>query len=255
MRNALRRCGIPLIFLASIFWGACGGGGGDGSSQVSNTNFEASEPFSLIVDKGSRFRVSLEGVNGDVSISGSPGATSVTIAGTKRVRSQSIRDAQAHLQADLDVDIQELTDEVSVKTVQPPATGGRSYVVDYTITLPENFDVLITNVNGPVTINGIVGSALVLVALVNGVIDAKVTLPLNGTTKFNVVNGGINLTIPTNTSAKFLAQASTGRISLSPNLVLQNVIRSPNPLEGTLGTGDGTVELKIVNGDVNVSGF
>jgi len=85
MRNALRRYGIPLIFLASIFWGACGGGGGDGSSQVSNTNFEASEPFSFTVDKGSRFRLSLEGVTGDISIDGSPGATSVTITGTKRV--------------------------------------------------------------------------------------------------------------------------------------------------------------------------
>jgi len=95
---------------------------------------------------------------------------------------------------------------------------------------------------------------MVLVALVNGELDAKVTLPSNGTIKFTVVNGAINLTIPTNTSAQFLAQATNGSISLS-NLGLQKVIRSPNPLEGTLGTGDGTVELKIVDGNVNVSGF
>lgn len=251
MRNPLRRYGIPLFFLISI-WGACGGG--SGSSEVSNTDFEASEPFNFTVDKESRFRLSLEGVSGKITVSGSPGATSITITGTKRVRSQSIEDAQAHL-AFLNINKEELTDEVIVKTDQPQFSGGRSYIVDYTITLPENFEVLVVNFNGAVNINGIVGSALVLVTLFNGEIDAEVTLPLNGKVKFILFNGVIHLAIPTSTSAKFYAEATNGSINLSSNLVLQNVIRSPNPFEGTLGVGDGTVELKIASGDVNVTGF
>ncbi len=251
MRNPLRSYGIPLFFLISIL-GACGGGGG--SSEVSNMDFEASEPFNFTVDKESRFRLSLEGVSGKITVSGSPGATSITITGTKRVRSQSIEDAQAHL-AFLNINKEELTDEVIVKTDQPQFSNGRSYIVDYTITLPENFEVLVVNFNGAVNINGIVGSALVLVTLFNGEIDAEVTLPLNGKVKFILFNGVIHLAIPTSTSAKFYAEATNGSINLSSNLVFQNVIRSPNPFEGTLGVGDGTVELRIENGDVNVSGF
>jgi hypothetical protein len=265
-----------LFFFIPLFLVACGGGGGDGSSDgtssVGNTNFEATESFSFVVDAGSHSLFGLTGENGEITITGSSSATSVIIIGAKRVQSESIEDAQAHL-ANLNVDLEERTSGVFVKTIQPEFTGGRNYIVDYTITLPENFAVLITNVNGPVTIgsiknnfvsvvnvnglitlNGIVGSASA--AVVNGAIEGEVILPLNGKIDFNTVNGTINLAIPVSTSAEFSASTANGSINLSANLVLQNSGGTlPVSLSGTLGSGEGMIELEIANGDINVSGF
>lgn len=285
MKNTLRVYTIFLIFLSSIFWVACGGGGGaDCVSEVSNTNIEANDQLSINpVPAGGRDTFGLIGVNGEITVTGSSTAMEVTITGTKRVRSESFEDAQARL-ADIvvDVDLEESPTAVFVETIQPQCTGGRVYEVDYDITLPMNFRVLVTNFNGNVTVdtidddvsvvlfngdinlgqsNGINGSASA--ALTNGTINAGdadnnvgITLPLNGKIEFNVVNGTINLSIPVNTSAEFLASTVNGSINLSQNLVLNPVLQTPNPLEGTLGAGEGTIDLEIKgNGDINVSDF
>lgn len=277
MKNKLRVYAIFLIFLSSIFWVACGGGGGaDCVSEVSNTDFEANDQLSINpVPAGGRDTFGLIGVNGEITVTGSSTAMEVTITGTKRVRSESFEDAQARL-ADIvvDVDLEESPTGVFVETIQPQCTGGRVYEVDYDITLPMNFLVLVTNFNGNVTVdtidddvsvvlfngdinlgqsNGINGSASAV--LFNGTIDAGVTLPVSGEIKFDVVNGTINLSIPVNTSAEFLASTVNGSINLSQNLVLNPVLQTPNPLEGTLGAGEGTIDLEVDNGDINVSGF
>jgi DUF4097 and DUF4098 domain-containing protein YvlB len=271
MKNTLRVYAIVLIFLTSIFWVACGGG--DGTSSVSNTDFEASETLSIApVPAGSRTLFGLTGENGNITITGSSGTTSVTITGTKRVKSESVEDAQAHLaDLDVDVDLEESPSAVFVETIQPQFTGGRNYIVDYTITLPSNFQVLVENFNGNVTIDGIDNKVSVVafngdvtlgqingsasVALFNGTIDAEVALPSDGEIKFDTVNGAIFLDIPVSTSAEFLASAANGSINIT-NLMLQNQGGTPpTSLSGTLGAGEGTIDLEVDNGDINVSGF
>ncbi len=240
---------------------------------MSNTNIPASDDLSIDpVDAEGRDLFSLIGVNGNITINGSSPDNSVIIAGTKRVRSESFEDAQAHL-ADIfvDVDLEKDQSAVFVETIQPECTGGRNYIVDYTITLPSNLLVLVENFNGNVTINNIDNDVSVVLfngdvnllqingsasaTLFNGTIDAGVTLPVGGEIKFDVANGAIDLSIPVNTSAEFLASTVNGSINLSQNLVLNPVLQTPNSLEGTLGAGEGTIDLEVDNGDINVSGF
>lgn len=175
-----------------------------------------------------------------------------------RVLSESVEDAQAHLQ-DLDINVQDLLNEIRVETIQPANTGGRSYIVNYTVTLPKflknnvnnlngivtldsiDNDVTVLNMNGTATLTNITGSASA--NILNGQIQGTVTLPLNGVIDMTTLNGDIDLEIPVNTSAILSASVTVGTIT-TQNPVLQNVVSTPTFLRGTLGNGQGTIELE-----------
>jgi len=211
----------------------------------------------------------LEAINGNVAITGISESDSVIITGERRVGSESMEDAEEYLKK-LEVRVQDLGNEVFVKTIQPEKSYGRNYVVNYTITLPKdleilvsnvngivtiesiNNDVTVTNVNGQVTLDEIFGSASV--SLVNGQIEGEVTLPFDGVIGMSVVNGNIDLKIPVSTSAEFSAKVTNGNIGVS-NLVLQNQVSSPTSLGGRLGDGEGMISLTTVNGNISVLGF
>ena len=113
-------------------------------------------------------------------------------------------------------------------------------------------DVNVHSVNGTVTLNEILGN--VAVELVNGYIDSKVTLPLDGAINMGVANGNIKLDIPKNISAQFTSNVANGKINVS-NLNLQNKVETSKSVSGTCGEGRGTINLSTVNGDINVKGF
>ncbi len=237
----------------------------------SNTEFKANEPFSAEVPVGNGSRVSVQGINGNVSVTGMSGASSVLITATKRVGSDvSTQDAEDQLPM-LKVDVQPQANDISVETIHPQNPGGRQYIVDYTITLPNDSeiqisntngsvildtidnDVSVNNTNGNVTLIAIAGSAVVRV--INGIIDSEVTLPSNGTIDLSTVNGNISLDIPVDTSAAFTADVTFGSISDS-NLLFQDEVRTNTFLNGTLGSGQGTITLATGStGNINVSGF
>jgi len=235
-----------------------------------NTDFKAFESFSEEVVVGNGSRVNLQGVNGNIIVTGMSGASSILIEGTKLVGSDSTQDAEDQLQM-LEVNVQSLVNDISIETIHPQNPGGRQYVVDYVITLPNDAeiqisnsngnvildaidnDVTVNNTNGNVTLMDIAGSAEV--SLVNGIIDCEVTLPLNGSIDLKTVNGNINLDIPADTSAGFSADVTLGTISNS-NLVFQSEVRTSASLSGTLGNGQGTITLETGStGDIIVSGF
>lgn len=261
-----------LLFLTGLLvLGSCGGSGDwGGLPQVSNTNFEEVEFFSVEVPVDNHTQFNLIGKDGEVTVTGISGVSSVVVTAIKRVQSESPEDAKAHLQ-ELDVNVQDLANEVRVSTIQPIDKGGRNYIVDYTITLPKflaihvlnlngivtldsvDNDVAVSNLNGEVILSKILGSALI--ALLNGTIESEVTLPLNGTIDLNTLNGDINLAIPVNTSADFSAAVTIGSIDVS-NLVLQNPIITKVFHSGRLGSGQGVITLEAKQiGNISVLGF
>jgi len=183
--NNLRNFCLLLVITLGFITSVGTGGGGGGSSSSKNNDFEAEEPFSFEVDVVNQIQLRLQGINGEIDITGIGGANSVIITGTKRVGSYNIHDAEEHLD-ELEVNVQDLVDEISVETVQPQNPGGRDYVVDYTITLPSDFEVQVANVNGLITLDSI--NSDVAVDNVNG----QVTLiDIMGSASLNVVNGEI----------------------------------------------------------------
>ena len=111
--------------------------------------------------------------------------------------------------------------------------------------------VSVEHANGNVRLGHIVGNASVQV--INGSIDSDVTLPRDGTIKLTTSNGNIDLAIPTSTSATLAASVINGLIRTS-NLALQQQSDSPRSLDGTLGDGEGAIELTTLNGNISVTG-
>lgn len=271
MKNIFSRFTILVILASCSLWIKCGNDDNlvDSSQNVKNTDYVAERPFSFTVAVENRTQLRLEAISGNVVINGISESDSVLIRGERIVGSESTEDAEEHLQ-ELQVSVEDLENEVFVKTVQPEETYGRSYVVHYDITLPRDFRVLAGNVNGTVridsinnrlSVNNVNGQIMldkihgsVSVNLVNGLIQSEVTLPSDGAIDMSIVNGSIELSIPENTSAEFSATVTIGDISVS-NLVLQNQESTPNSLRGTLGAGQGTISLSTVNGNIRVTGF
>jgi len=261
---------ITTLVAGCLFLVGCDGGKSVYSGpNVDNTNFVAEDDFLFPIEVANQSLIRLQGINGTISIDGRADFDSVIIAGTKRVHSESTEDAEEHL-ALLDVSVHQMTNEISVRTIQPDETYGRNYEVIYNITVPYDFMISASNVNGAVlvnsvgndiTINNVNGTIVldeitgnVLVNLVNGQINGNVILPVDGTLIMSAVNGGVALNIPQTTSSEFSATVVNGSILIS-DLDLQNEVITNSSVTGTLGDGDGHIALSTVNGNITVGGF
>ena len=270
MKNIFSKSIIVVLLFACVLWVSCGRDKSVSSDDtVDNTNFTAERPFSYQVDVVNHSQLSLEAINGNIKITGMSDSDSVIITGIRRVGSESTQDAEEHLQY-LEVSVQDLGSKILVKTIQPEKTYGRSYHVNYTITLPEDLQVVVISVNGNVTLDSIDNDITVInvngtitldeiygnvfVTLTNGGIDGEITLPQDGVIQISLVNGNIVLNIPIETSAEFAAGITNGNIVVS-NLTLKDQVVTTSSLSGTLGDGRGTISLITVNGNINVSGF
>ena len=193
----------------------------------------------------------------------------MSIWGERKVASESVSDAQEHLKY-LQVEVTEGEDRISVKTVQPNQSDGRGYVVDYYIYLPPNWNLMVIQVNGEIEVNNSTGETSIqnvngniqlnningniVSSLVNGNINGTISLPQDGICYLNTVNGMIQIAIPGETSAEFLAQVVNGSIIVT-DLVLNNMSNSAQKISGTLGTGDSDIDISSVNGSIDVCGF
>jgi hypothetical protein len=232
-----------------------------GRHEVSATFFET-------LSVGSRSAIQVVGKNGKVEIWGVPGATSISIDAVRRVRSDSKADAAKYLDR-LWVAVDWQTDEVVVRTVQPDYTHGRTYVVDYEITVPAYFLSRVTNGNGEVRLEGMTADVRVengngdvslvdleassRVTLGNGTISTWAFLPETGRVINSVGNGSIFLEVQPQVSATFGAKVGNGSISLS-GLELQDMVSTPRQLKGVLGEGEGLIDLSLGNGQIHVQG-
>jgi hypothetical protein len=194
---------------------------------------KASEPFNYTVDLASQHTLKVEGINGIVNIQSVSGTNLVTISGKKIVGSETYSDAREGLK-NLSVVIDELSDELVVKTVQPAHKDGRNYNLNYTITVPSHLNLDVKNVNGN--------------------ISGEVSVPISGTVDMRLSNGSIELNIPQSTSAEFFASLVNGRI-LVQHIDLFNRVETGKNLQGTFGSGEGTISLSTTNGNIDVSGF
>ncbi len=231
--------------------------------------FVAEEDFSFTLEATGKVRLNVEVVNGTVAILGVAAGDELRVDGYKQVWSSSQADADEYLDSLL-VRADEQLNEFLVSTEQPEEDGSRAYVVFYEIEMPDDIelviasgngeigvasvknDIVIASGNGDIVMAGI--EASVVVALGNGDIDAEVTLPLDGTIAMAVGNGDVALAIPQSTSAEFSAEVGNGSIMVM-NLTLQNEVSTGSTTTGTLGSGQGTIELNAGNGIISVIGF
>ncbi len=205
----------------------------NGPGGIADYKYNASEPFLYKFDLTNQTSFRLEGINGSVDVQSVPGTNQVTVSGEKVVSADSYQDAADHLRF-VSIEINNLVDELFVKTLQPESASGRSYNVNYTINVPSDLNVTIKNVNGKLT--------------------GKLSVPPNGTIDMSLSNGSIELDIPQNSSADFSARLVNGNISVH-NLTLKNKAETKRSLQGTLGDGEGLITLRTTNGNISAFGF
>jgi DUF4097 and DUF4098 domain-containing protein YvlB len=183
--------------------------------------------------------------------------------------------------------VDSLDSSIIVRTMQPFRSDGRNYIVHYHLRVPENWRVSVDQINGEIRLigltsaaavradngevfaesledsllAGIVNGSLVLknihgtvnAELVNGSISGSVSLPPDGECILKMTNGPITLLIPVNTSALFSAGTVNGTVQVH-GLTFFDLQSSRKSVQGTLGEGQGRIDLKSVNGDIVVSG-
>ena len=276
VRTFIQLFGALILILTLLT--ACGGGGIETNFSVNRDGFDiqatepkffAEETFTREMLLENHIRIRLEAVRGDIEIEGRDDADSVTVIAQKWVWSDSFEDAKLHLN-DLEILVTEQIDEVLIETIQPGNKQGRKYIVDYRIILPSDLEteVILTNgdisvlnirkwlmvdaANGNVSLSNIFGHAVV--DLANGSIDSTMVLPLNGEIRMSTDNGNIDLIIPTSTSAEFAASVTNGSIN-TLNLEFDAAVKTSQSLTGTLGIGEGLIDLYSNNGHISVVGF
>ncbi len=231
--------------------------------------FFVNKTFSENVRVADHTSLWLDAVNGEIEITGQPGADSVMVTGNLRVGSDSYEDAQQGLDQ-LDFSVMDGYDEISVQTLQPKDTKGRQYIVNYTITVPRDLAVDVNHVNGHLTVKDIENSIIVdvengnvnfsnifgdaTVSVDNGSVDGTMILPPDGEIRLSTVNGDLDLRIPTSTSAELSAFVDNGTITRD-NLELMDALHTNRSLTGTLGDGAGVIRLETTNGNIDVTGF
>ena len=266
-----------MIVALALLTGCGGGGVGNMTLNSGNwpwfwpdkTAFIVNRDFSESMPVADHSRIRLDAVNGEIVITGQPGATSVTVTAELRVGSNVSRlDAETGLNQ-LGVLVADRSGEIFVQTLQPNNTGGRQYVANYTITVPRDLAVDATQVNGHVTVENIQSSLFVdavngnvyldisggaTVQVANGSVNGTVTMPPGGEIKISTVNGDIDLRIPMSTSTELFALTGSGAITWD-NLDLLNAVHTNKSLAGTLGDGAGLIDLDTWNGNIALTGI
>lgn len=257
------------VILSFMLFGITGCFIVDPDLDIDNQNYTVQESIGMNFFVENNSKVTIEGINGTIEVIGKTNLDQVEIRGEKIVASESNTDAETNLR-NLDIQVVKSRETLQIKTIQPENTRGRNYTVNYVLYVPMNVSVSIKNINGQVEVDSLqnyVNISLVNgnislddiagnvdVGVTNGQIAADVTIPNRGKVNLQTTNGAISLNIPQTTSAELYAAVTNGNIKTS-NLSLQNVNQSATSLKARLGTGNGSINLKTVNGNIQMAGY
>lgn len=229
---------------------------------------DVSEVETFEFEMGAGGTLSVENINGDITIIGGSGNT-VEITATKKGDNQDYLDG---------IEIQVSADErrIRIRTEHPREEkswfgfGNGNGSVTYEITAPADIHIdSVDTVNGEIEVEGISGDVsaettngeIYLTGLTgsldadttNGTIDATfVRLEGNQRVKAETVNGRVQLRLPANASARIDADTVNGGIDADDFGLHVDKGFLGRDLEGEIGGGDARVDLNTVNGSIRI---
>jgi DUF4097 and DUF4098 domain-containing protein YvlB len=227
----------------------------------------AEQPYEEYFDQtyavSSTAAVSLENVNGDVSID---------VWDHDEVRVQAVKKASSpELLAKLEIDVAASGDAVRIDTdyQRTDEHGHRS--VEYTLMVPRAARIQgVDLVNGNLTVSGVQGgveadcvngsmvihdvAGAIDLESVNGSIECTAGSNLGDSVSLAAVNGTIDLHLAPGTSAHVNAETVNGKLSNDLGLEVIKGKYVGATMSGTIGGGGATVDLETVNGAIAVHG-
>jgi DUF4097 and DUF4098 domain-containing protein YvlB len=227
-----------------------------------NSTAQVTQDFHRTVPLSSNGRVSLENINGNVTVTGWE-RTDAQIDAVKKARDQQKLD-----EARIEVDAS--NDAVRIRTRYPEGhTNNNPATVTYELHVPRTARLdRINLVNGSLEVSLVSGD--INADLVNGKTDIRDLAgrldisAVNGSITANYrsldnvkeihlksVNGPINLGLPTSPNAEISASTVNGGITTDFPLQVKGRFVG-HRLDGTLGSGGTHIELSNVNGSIRV---
>ena len=223
---------------------------------------QVTEEFHRTVPLSSDGRVSLENINGNVTVTGWE-RNEVQIDAVKKARDQQRLD-----EARIEVDAS--SDSVRIKTKYPDHhTNNNPATVTYVLHVPhqarlDHMDL----VNGSLTVSQVSGeingelvngktdirdlSGRANISAVNGTITANYkSLDNVKEIRLKSVNGSINLGLPASPNAEVSVSTVNGGITTDYPLQVKGKFMGHH-LDGTLGSGGTQIEISNVNGSVRI---
>ncbi len=227
----------------------------------------AEQPYEEYFDQtypvASGVEVSLENVNGDVS---------VDVWDRNEVRVEAVKKASsADLLAKMEIEIEATQAAIDIETDLPSTRGGGGRMsVEYTLTVPRTAFAELELVNGSLLIRGVLGG--VEVECVNGSIDARdlagpiAIESVNGATEVTLdasrpgdeisiesVNGSIDLHLAPGAGVDLFAETVNGSLRNDLGIEVHKGRYIGSSMRGTVGAGGAKVTLETVNGAITVS--
>jgi len=237
-------------------------------SAAAVADVKDTEEMTYTVDPGAR--ISLENINGDITVTGGSG-NQVEIVAHKKAGKQEYLDGMKIV---VDAD----DDYIRIETRHPKREGGwfkwngdTSGSVSYELSVPADVTLdAIETVNGDVTIRAVSGT--VKAATVNGSLDIEnlvgdVSLEtvngsiaaqfdaLTGSQRVDAetVNGKIALRLPQDASARVTAETVNGNIDCDDFGLKPEKGFVGRDLSGDIGDGAARISLDTVNGSIRIN--
>jgi DUF4097 and DUF4098 domain-containing protein YvlB len=231
---------------------------------------DVTEEQSFDFDLDSGGRISIDNINGNITIIGGSG-NSVEIVATKKGDSQEILD-------DINIAIDASPDAIRIETEYPDKDGkgwfswgdGNRGSVNYVISVPSSANLeTIESVNGNIEISGVDGavkaetvngsikagglSSNTRIETVNGSVAATF-VSLSGQQKAicESVNGRLTINLPSDANTSVSAETINGGIDGSDFGLETNKGFIGRDLEGQIGNGSARLALSTVNGAIKI---
>lgn len=209
-------------------------------------------------------RIELDNINGDVHISSWD---------QNIVKVDAVKYAETKEQLDeAKIEVNAGKDYVSIRTKYPDHNGWGRHdnpaSVEYTLTIPRSLALdEVKLINGSLDVTGISGevrascingrleardlSGRAKLSTINGRLDARFNqLPKD--IDLNSVNGGLELTIPSDSNAEVEASTVSGGINNDFGLKVNRHQMVGQSLRGELGNGGSRIKLSNVNGRIEI---
>jgi len=249
--------------------------------SIGGGSFEEQETKTL--PAGGYSHLDLRNSNGNIEVEGTEGEDVIIVA-TKKVRARSEEEGRRRL-GQLKVVVSEERPELRVYTDVSELRPKGNWSVNYEVRIPKHMSLSVHTSNGNIKISDLQGPVQVQTS--NGNVEVRrlagpvVAKSSNGniglyevregiearTSNGNVYgelltfgkekrtvlhssNGNIELRVPEDTSAKVVAGTKNGIVRCE--LPISASLQRRNRLEGTIGLGEGEIELRTTNGNIKI---
>lgn len=266
---------LALVLFVGLSVSACDiQAGENGHFSVDIAQGKATDTWSRTYKVEASGRFELININGRVTATPTDGSE-VIVEGRRTAKGRSDEVAKENL-AKLEIREEVSASRVRVESRAPRMSGFGGHEIEWTVKVPKGLTVDLRTVNGGVRISGLSGeihakttnggvrgqniiAEAIEASSVNGGVEIELGAPLDSTDSVDIstVNGGVSLSMPSESKATITARAVNGGVRVN-DLDIKRDEESPEferrrRLNGTLNGGGAKVNISTTNGGVRLS--